>query len=81
MSQMEVNEHGVVTFHRPDPARGDAIQLEYYKWALERVKDLEKSGVGTFPPPEILTNLKIARSHCEERIKFYTHRPTVMRSG
>lgn len=81
MSQLEVNEYGVVTFHQPDPARGDAIQLEYWKWALERVEDLKKHEMGRFPPPKILNNLKIAQYHCEERIKFYTKRPTVMRSG
>lgn len=81
MSQMEVNEHGFVVFHQPDPARGDEIQLEYYKWALDNIKEMEKQMM-TFPPPtEISTNLRRARYHCEERIKFYAHRPTVMRSG
>ena len=81
MTTMSVNKDGEVTFYPPDPARDDKFHVEFYQDCLRNVQELEKYGVGAFPPPSIITNLKIARFHCEERIKFYTHRPTVMRSG
>lgn len=84
MQTMSVDEEGVVKFFTPDPAFDDYWHLDYWKDCLRNVQELEWSirvpDGGCFRS-SVSINLQKARLHCEERIKFYTHRPTVMRSG
>lgn len=83
MNTMSVDKEGVVTFYPPDPARDDKFHLEFWEDCLMNIEELEwdLKVPADFFRSSIPINIQKARIHCEERIKFYTHRPTVMRSG